>query len=162
VDYFRDLTEVEPFESGESVRFQSLADFGDAAPVKLPTRPLLQRPGDFNLVEFAPTSFANVRGAAIPERPTSYARTRGAALPEDAPPAPPRQFRPVEAFGRRTVARRRVRPVLGRSRERRRGSCRTSGSRRTAAPTRAGPSDEGDPEPVGTRPRACWQTAGAS
>jgi hypothetical protein len=39
---------------------------------------------------------------------------------------------------------------------RRRGSCRS------AAPTRAGPSDEGDPEPVGPRPRTCWQPAGAS
>lgn len=37
---------------------------------------------------------------------------------------------------------------------------RRAGSRRTTAPTRAGP-DEGDPEPVGTRPRSCWQTAGA-
>ena len=38
---------------------------------------------------------------------------------------------------------------------------RRRGSRRTT-PTRAGPDDpDGDPEPVGPSPRACWQTTGA-
>ena len=80
------------------------------------------------------------------------------------------RFRPMMRAARRQAIRILVQQARGhherphaRPRERRSGcNQRSRGSRRTTA-TRAGPDDpDGDPEPVGPSPWACWQSAGAT
>jgi hypothetical protein len=143
------LFKVEPFESDESVRFESLSDLGDV------------EPGPF-------IASGTTRGAAIPELPArSYGTTRGAATLEDglanieawkqaelarvqreyhetkAKAAEVRQRHYVKSLGtRRRVPR-------GPSRERRPGPCRIGGSRRSRPTSRArSPGDlAGDPDP---------------
>jgi hypothetical protein len=131
----------EPFESDEPVRFQSLADLGDVEPGPI-------------------VPSGDTRGAAIPGLPAqSHPSTRGAAGIEawkDQDLARV-QREDRETLERAVEVRRRHhvktlgarRAHRGPSRERRPGSCRTTGSRRgasTRSSSRGGDSGDGDPE----------------
>jgi hypothetical protein len=148
------------------MRFRTLAFDGGSNEAQPPAVEIVRddRPPRFLTIDNLPVWYV----PASENTPVPYAATtRGAADPEITSTHPhlpggspaclnAARFRPTSVVERRHL------PMRGRSRERRAGACRTRGSRRSSARSRAGPGDA-DSDPPGVKlPPARRETAGAA